>query len=195
VKRTINKTERVDDIMCAVSSPADMDMAEQDAVNLLRARHDLDPEEPDDFEIQQPVEAVQLRAATSRKLAMLLVAMGAVSLVVGGVGIMNIMLVAVTERRREIGIRLAIGARMRDVRLQFLLEAAAIGAGGAALGAGAGVLLSRALASGLGTTAVVSPSLVGFVALAGVLTGLVFGYLPAHQASALDPLEAIRAEN
>ena len=195
VRRTFNRTERIDDIMCAVSPPAAMDMAEQDAANLLRARHDLDPEELDDFEIQQPVEAVQLRAATSRTLASLLIAMGAVSLVVGGVGIMNIMLVAVTERRREIGIRLAIGARMRDVRRQFLLEAAAIGAGGAVLGAAAGVLLSRALADSLGTTAVVSPTLVALVALAGVVTGLVFGYLPAHQASALDPLEAIRSED
>jgi putative ABC transport system permease protein len=194
VHADVNRRTWIDDVMCSVTTPALMTRAQDEIAQLLRVRHNLDPGDPDDFQVQQPVETVELRARTTQTLGLLLTAIGAVSLVVGGVGIMNIMLVSVSERRREIGVRMAIGARVRDIRLQFLLEAAAIGLlgglSGIVLGWGGSLLLTWTL----GAPTVISHSLMVWVTIAAIGAGLLFGYLPAHRASSLDPIEAIRGD-
>ena len=128
-------------------------------------------------------------------MSALLVGIAAVSLIVGGVGIMNIMLVSVAERRQEIGVRLAVGARVRDIRLQFLVEAAALGLVGGAVGLGLGFLGVWILRSGVGWPASISADTAAVATLAAVGSALVFGLIPAHRAAALDPIDAIRIED
>jgi putative ABC transport system permease protein len=128
-------------------------------------------------------------------MTLMLTAIGAVSLVVGGVGIMNIMLVSVTERKREIGVRLAVGARVRDIRSQFLLEAAAIGLVGGVVGVGVGWAGAHALSYSFDWPTVILPDVVVAAVVTATGAGLVFGYYPAHRASNLDPIEAIRVED
>ena len=192
--RNLDRRTWVSDIMCAVAPVELMASAEQQATTLLRIRHDLGPDERDDFEIQHPVETLQLRASSSRTMNALLVGIAAVSLAVGGVGVMNIMLVSVAERRREIGIRLAVGARVRDIRWQFLIEAAALGLVGGTVGIGLGLLGAWILATGFGWPATVSPDTAVVATMAAVGTALLFGFFPAHRASALDPINAIRVD-
>ena len=194
-KKTLDRRDAVSDIMCAVVSPEALPRAEAGVVALLRARHRLAEGAPDDFQIQRPVETLQLRAQSARAMTAMLTAIGAVSLVVGGVGIMNIMLVSVTERKREIGIRLAIGARARDVRWQFLLEAAAIGLVGGVAGVGIGWASASILSYQFGWPTVILAEVVVTAVATAVAAGLVFGYYPAHRASNLDPMEAIRTED
>jgi putative ABC transport system permease protein len=193
--RNLDRRDRISDIMCGVSDPDVMDHAEAQAASLLRWRHDIYDGQSDDFEIQKPIEALEARAESARTMAMLLVGIGAVSLIVGGVGIMNIMLVTVADRRREIGVRLAMGARVRDIRRHFLLEAATLGLAGAICGVVAGRMASWAITQGLGWRADVSSEIVLTAVGVAVGAGLIFGYYPAHVASRMDPIEAIRAEN
>lgn len=192
--RNLDRRTWVTDVMCAVTSPDRMAGAEAQIVSLLRERHRLDPDEPNDFQIQRPIESLQLRAETARTMRLLLTAIGAVSLVVGGVGIMNIMLVAVTERRREIGVRLAVGARVRHIRWQFLAEASAIGVVGGLLGVALGWVGARVLSYGFDWPTVVSVDAVMLGAASAIGAGLIFGYYPAHRASRLEPIDAIRTE-
>jgi putative ABC transport system permease protein len=193
--RNLDRRTWVSDVMCAVSAPDQIDRATAEASLLLRIRHDLDPDEPDDFQIQRPVDTLRMRAQTAGTLTAMLTSMGAVSLLVGGVGIMNIMLVAVTERRREIGVRLAIGARVRDIRGQFLLEAAAIGLCGGIVGLLAGWLGAAVLSAWFAWPTVLEPEVMSGAAASAIAAGVVFGYLPAHQASRFDPIEAMRVED
>jgi putative ABC transport system permease protein len=194
-KKTLDRRDAVTDIMCALSSPDAMRSAEAGVVSLLRARHRLAEGAPDDFQIQRPIETLQLRAQSAEAMTAMLTAIGAVSLVVGGVGIMNIMLVAVTERKHEIGIRLAIGARARDVRWQFLLEAAGIGLVGGIVGVGVGWASAEILSSNFGWPTAILTEVVAVAVATAVGAGLVFGYYPAHRASNLDPIEAIRTDD
>ena len=192
--RNLDRRDSVSDIMCGVVAPERTGWAEAQAVDLLRWRHGLVAGEPDDFQIQRPIEAIETRAAATETMAMLLTGIGAVSLVVGGVGIMNIMLVSVTERKREIGVRLAIGARVRDIRAQFLAEAAALGFGGAACGIVLGSLAASAVSVLFGWPTSVSVDIVASGTGVAIGAGLLFGYYPAHLASRLDPIDAIRSE-
>jgi putative ABC transport system permease protein len=185
----------VTDIMCAVRDPQAMDRAEARVTALLRERHDLTGDQPDDFQIQKPLEVLQLRAQQASTMGLLLTAIGGVSLVVGGVGIMNIMLVSVAERKREIGIRLAIGARVRQVRLQFLLEAAMLGLLGGVAGVGLGLLASHVVSAGFGWPTRVSSDVLLLSLAAAIGAGIVFGYYPAYRASSADPIDAIRTES
>jgi putative ABC transport system permease protein len=194
-KASLDRRDSVSDIMCAVASPDQMTRAEVQATALLRLRHKLGDDEPDDFEIQRPIETLALRAQSARTMTLMLTAIGAVSLVVGGVGIMNIMLVSVTERKREIGVRLAIGARVRDIRAQFLLEAGVIGLIGGIVGIGVGWAAARVMSHQLEWPTVILPDVVATAVAAAVGAGLIFGYYPAHRASSLDPIEAIRLED
>ncbi len=162
--------------------------------DLLRARHRLAPNDPDDFMVRTLEEMASLRSESTRTMTMLLAGIAAVSLLVGGIGIMNIMLVSVTERTREIGLRLAVGARASDVLLQFLVEAAAISLAGGALGIALGFALSRAFSSFLGWPTAFAPEAVALAFGFSALVGIFFGFYPARRAARLDPIEALRHE-
>jgi putative ABC transport system permease protein len=194
VERNIDGRDRVSDIMCAVHLPDQTDAAEAAITDLLRERHRLDEEESDDFRIQRPIEVLSMRAASANTLSRLLIGIGAVSLVIGGVGILNIMLVSVAERRREIGIRLAIGARTRDIQRQFLIEAAALGFAGAGGGIALGWLAAWSFSATFDWPIFLSASIAVWAAAAALGASIVFGYFPAHVASNLDPLEVMRTE-
>jgi ABC-type antimicrobial peptide transport system permease subunit len=161
---------------------------------VLRERHHIEPGAPDDFKIRDLTEISQTFAATSRVMTNLLLVVALISLVVGGVGIMNIMLVSVTERTREIGIRMAVGARPRDILRQFLVEAVVLCLAGGVVG----ILLGRGISVTI--TALLHwptlpsvPAIVASVAVA-LSVGMIFGYYPAWKASRLDPIEALRYE-
>jgi putative ABC transport system permease protein len=166
-----------------------------DAISaVLRVRHKIQPGDNDDFMVRSLEDIAAIRTETTRTMTMLLASIAGVSLLVGGIGIMNIMLVSVTERTREIGLRLAIGARGGDVLLQFLVEAVVISLLGGSAGIGLGFGLSRGLTQFLQWPTYVSPEavLVAFGFAAGI--GIFFGFYPARKASALDPIEALRYE-
>jgi putative ABC transport system permease protein len=194
VRQFLNGRYWLDDIVCLVGSPDVMERAESQIVTLLRARHELTDEEPDDFDIRRPLEALELRAETTRRMTMMLTGIAAVSLVVGGIGIMNIMLVSVTERTYEIGLRLAVGARIADIRHQFLTEAALLGIAGGVIGVLGGYSASAILSASYGwnTASAGETAMLALVIAAGA--AVVFGYYPAHRASLLDPVDALRAE-
>jgi putative ABC transport system permease protein len=161
---------------------------------LLRQRHKLTANEPDDFTVRNMTDVAEAATETSKTMTILLACIAGVSLLVGGIGIMNIMLVSVTERTREIGIRMAIGARSSAVRSQFLIESIVLSLTGGTIGILLGIALSLAIPAMLGW-----PTLVSVMAIVGsvifsVAVGVFFGYYPARKAAALDPIEALRYE-
>jgi len=161
---------------------------------LLRARHNIPPGGADDFSVRTQEEIANVLTATTDTMTYLLASIAAVSLLVGGIGIMNIMLVSVTERTREIGLRLSVGARDTDVLLQFLTEAVVLSLAGGAIGVGAGFGASYALSELMQWTSLVEIEsvLLAFGCAAGI--GIFFGFYPARKAAALDPIEALRYE-
>jgi putative ABC transport system permease protein len=171
-----------------------MPEAEQEIRGLLRQRHRLQPFQDDDFNIRNLTEVLQSQEASSRVLTLLLAAIASVSLLVGGIGIMNIMLVSVTERTREIGLRMAVGARGRDILLQFLVEAVTLSLIGGVVGITMGLAGSYAIAYFAQWRTLVSTEAVvvafGFAAAVGVF----FGFYPARKAAALNPIDALRYE-
>jgi putative ABC transport system permease protein len=172
----------------------DRDEVEAQIRGLLRQRHHLRPEQEDDFDVRNPSDVLRTQEEASRVMTNLLAAIASVSLLVGGIGIMNIMLVSVTERTREIGLRMAVGARSRDILLQFLVEAVTLTLIGGALGIGAGLGGAHALSYFAEWQTLVAPEsiLVAFGVAATV--GIVFGLYPARRAARLDPIEALRFE-
>jgi putative ABC transport system permease protein len=167
---------------------------QQQIIDLLRQRHRIQPGREDDFTVRNQQEITEAATATSKIMRFFLAAVAGVSLVVGGIGIMNIMLVSVTERTREIGIRMAVGAKGHDILLQFLIEAVTLSAIGGTLGILLGVGGSRLLATQMNWPILTSTSSVvsAFVFSAGV--GVFFGFYPARKASQLDPIDALRYE-
>ncbi len=161
---------------------------------VLRTRHKLFPSDPDDFMVRTQEEMAAIRTETTRTMTTLLAAIAGVSLIVGGIGIMNIMLVSVTERTREIGLRMAIGARGKDVLLQFLVEAVTISLFGGLLGIALGYGLSAAAERFLTWPTAIPPNAIGLAFGCAAGTGVFFGFYPARKASNLDPIEALRFE-
>ncbi len=161
---------------------------------LLRQRHRLAEEQDDDFIVRNLTEIANTATAAASTLSWLLAAVAGVSLLVGGIGIMNIMLVSVTERTREIGLRLAVGARQRDVLSQFLIEATTLATIGGAVGIALGVGAATAIARFAGWPFVISPQTILIAVGVSGLIGVFFGFYPARQAARLDPIEALRRE-
>jgi ABC-type antimicrobial peptide transport system permease subunit len=184
----------VDQILARATTTADIPAAINQITGLLRERHRIHPGQPEDFSIRDMTEMTNALSSTSQLMSGLLLCVALISLVVGGVGIMNIMLVSVTERTREIGLRMAVGARARDILRQFLLEAVVLcllgGAMGIVFGRG-GSFLVRFL---LHWPTELSLPAIAAAVLVSATVGLLFGYYPAWKASRLDPIEALRYE-
>jgi putative ABC transport system permease protein len=184
----------LDDIFCSAVSREAMPEATHQIVALLRERHHLTPGEVDDFNIRRPEDVVEAQLATSRIMTLLLASIASLSLLVGGIGIMNIMLVSVTQRTREIGVRLAVGATEQDVQLQFLSEAIALSVVGGVLGLLAGILSSYAVENLFQFPTKLTPQIFAIGSLFSTAVGILFGYYPAHKASQLDPIQGLRYE-
>jgi len=184
----------VNRIMVSAVSQKRSDAAQEEVTELLRSRHNIRPDEEDDFNVRNMADIASAVAQSSRVLTLLLASIASVSLLVGGIGIMNIMLVSVTERTREIGIRMAVGAKGRDVLLQFLVEAVVT----SLLGGVIGILFGIGASQLIGLLAKWStPMVPGAIALAfafSAVVGIFFGYYPARRAANLDPIEALRYE-
>ncbi len=177
-----------------VKDAALMEEAETQIRELLRQRHRLQPGQEDDFNVRVLSELFAAQEESARVMTMLLAAIASVSLLVGGIGIMNIMLVSVTERTREIGLRMAVGARSRDILTQFLVEVVTLALAGGLLGIGVGLLSARVIASLSNWSIEVPPEAIGLAFVFSAAVGIFFGFYPARKASRLDPIEALRYE-
>ena len=177
-------TDRLDDLPQAVEGIRET----------LRARHRLQPEQPDDFTIRTQVDIGSVQEGTSQTLTMMMFAIASISLVVGGIGIMNILLVSVTERTREIGVRMAVGAKRRHILAQFLIEAMTLSVIGGLLGIVLGILGARATTVVAGWPTIISAESVVVAFFFSLAVGLFFGLYPARKASRLNPIEALRYE-
>ena len=194
VMRLLKGSTKIDMFMASAVSQAAVPEAQKQIEALLRQRHRLQPGQDSDFMLRSQQEIAQTADETSRTLSVLLASAASISLLVGGIGIMNIMLVSVTERTREIGIRMAIGAKGRDILTQFLIEALALSIAGGAIGIGLGIGASRFLAWKARWPIMLSPSAVALAFCFSAAIGIFFGFYPARKASLLDPIEALRYE-
>jgi putative ABC transport system permease protein len=181
-------------IQIKVAAPDLIPEVEQQVTDLLRQRHRLQPYQENDFQVRNLSDMFAAQEASSRTMTLLLGAIASVSLLVGGIGIMNIMLVSVTERTREIGLRMAVGARSRDILGQFLIEAVTLALIGGLLGVLLGVGISTVIASLAGWSILITAGSIGMAFGSSALIGIFFGYFPAHKAAFLDPIEALRYE-
>jgi putative ABC transport system permease protein len=181
-------------IALGVASANDLDYVQGEAEALLRQRHKLQPGAEDDFNVRNIAEIISTRTATTNLMSKLLGAVATICLVIGGIGIMNIMLVSVTERIREIGLRMAVGAGPRDVRRQFLAEAMLISMIGGVIGIAIGIAGALLVGKFSELPVQVNANVVGLAAAFSIATGLFFGYYPARKASLLDPIEALRQQ-
>jgi len=181
-------------IFASATSQADISLAVKQVSALLRQRHHLRPSEADDFIIRSPMELAQAQAQSSQILTVLLACIASVSLLVGGIGIMNIMLVSVTERTREIGVRMAVGATEEDVQRQFLSEAVVLSSLGGLIGIVVGMIASLLVSKWLGWTTLISTLSIVVAVIFSAAVGIFFGYYPARKAARLDPIEALRYE-
>ncbi len=181
-------------IMVKAKSTEELDRAETQIKELLRQRHRLGPSQEDDFTVRNLTQMMQMAEQASNVMALLLAAIASVSLLVGGIGIMNIMLVSVTERTREIGIRMAVGAKSWDIRTQFIIEALILSLIGGLIGVLLGILSAELLSFFAGWTILISTySIVLSFGFSG-LVGIFFGFYPAYKASLMNPIDALRHE-
>jgi len=194
VMKRLMGASRLNIILVAAAAPDLVDQAQEEITALLRQRHRIGRGQDDDFMMRSQEEIAQRAAAATGTMSMLLGSVAAISLLVGGIGIMNIMLVSVTERTREIGIRRAVGAKGRHILLQFLLEAVILSVVGGGIGIGLGVLASRMIARFAGWAVVIAPHSIALAFGFAALIGIFFGFYPARKASRLDPIEALRYE-
>jgi len=190
----VARQRSVGTIWVKVGDGVDTRIVEEQVRSLLRQRHRVQPGADDDFSLRNLQEVMAAQEASSRVLALLLAAVASVSLLVGGIGIMNIMLVSVTERTREIGLRMAVGARTRDILGQFLVEAVTLSLIGGLVGVALGMASSYAIASFFGWRVLLSAEAVGLAVAFAFVIGGFFGFYPARKASRLNPVEALRFE-
>jgi len=190
----VARQRSVGTIWVKVGDGVDTRIVEEQVRSLLRQRHRLQPGADDDFSLRNLQEVMAAQEASSRVLALLLAAVASVSLLVGGIGIMNIMLVSVTERTREIGLRMAVGARTRDILGQFLVEAVTLSLIGGLVGVALGMGSSYAIASFFGWRVLLSAEAVGLAVAFAFVIGVFFGFYPARKAARLNPVEALRFE-
>ena len=181
-------------IMVQAVDAHSMDEAQSEIEALVRQRHRIQPGQDDDFTVRNLSDVFSAQESSARVMSILLGAIASVSLVVGGIGIMNIMLVSVTERTREIGLRIAIGARTRDLLAQFLVEAVTLSILGGIAGILVGVTASALISHFAGWNTLVSPTAIALAFVFSALVGVFFGYYPARKAALLDPIEALRFE-
>jgi putative ABC transport system permease protein len=193
MKRVIGGTT-LRNINVQVGDARQLPAAQQQIISLLRQRHNIRPGKDDDFTVRGQQEIADMATAQSKTMTVLLGAIAGVSLIVGGIGIMNIMLVSVTERTREIGVRLAVGAHGRDILTQFLIEAVALSSVGGLIGIAFGVGASRVLSVYENWPTLISLSSIILSFLFSAAVGIFFGFYPARKAAALDPIEALRYE-
>jgi len=184
----------VRNIMVKVKNDGDLDSVERDINALLRQRHRIAPKADNDFHVMNLTQMMQMAEQSTRVMTLLLGAIASVSLLVGGIGIMNIMLVSVTERTREIGIRMAVGAKTWDIRLQFIIEALTLSLMGGVIGIVLGVGGAKILGVLAGWPTVVSPLSIMLAFGFSALVGIFFGFYPAYKASLLNPIDALRYE-
>jgi ABC-type antimicrobial peptide transport system permease subunit len=184
----------IDRIRASAVSADRIPEAVEQITQVLRDRHRLAPDQPDDFDIRNMAEISQMLSSTTSQMTNLLLSVAMISLLVGGVGIMNIMLVSVTERTREIGLRMAVGARSRDILRQFLVEAVGLCLVGAALGVMVGHGGSLLVEHFLKWPVATSPTAIAAAVVVAASVGIGFGFYPAWRASRLDPIEALRYE-
>jgi len=184
----------VQTIVVKAVSAERVDEAQEQIAALLRQRHRIGPEREDDFNVRNLSDIAEAATTTARVMAILLGSVASISLLVGGIGIMNIMLVSVTERTREIGIRMAVGARSRDIMLQFLVEAVVMAATGGLIGIFFGVGSSELIKQWAQWPTLIDPAIIAIAFLFSGAVGVFFGFYPAKKAANLDPIEALRYE-
>ncbi len=194
MQKRLLRITHVQTILVSAVSAERVQEAQEQITLLLRQRHRIGPDRDDDFTIRNLSDIAEAASSTARVMAVLLGAVASISLLVGGIGIMNIMLVSVTERTREIGIRMAVGARGSDIMLQFLVEAVVMAATGGSIGILLGIGSSEVLKLWAQWPTLVSPSIVAVAFLFSGAVGVFFGFYPAKKASTLDPIDALRYE-
>jgi putative ABC transport system permease protein len=193
VQKKLQGIQHINNVTISAATPETAPVSAAIA-ETLRARHKLMGSDPDDFMVRTQEEMASVRTETTRTMTTLLAAIAGVSLLVGGIGIMNIMLVSVTERTREIGLRMAIGARGKDVLMQFLVEAIVLSLFGGLLGIGMGYVMSAAAERFLQWPTSIPANAIGMAFGFAAATGVFFGFYPAKKAAGLDPIEALRFE-
>ncbi len=190
----LSKNRHLDSIEISVTSDKYMKVAESEVEAIMRESHRLKADDDADFDIMNMSDVIETASATAKTLTALLAAIAGVSLIVGGIGIMNIMLVAVTERTREIGIRMSVGARKKDILFQFLSESVILSLMGGLVGILLSFAICWALTSFFGLPTVIEPGIILASALFAVAVGVFFGFYPARKAASLYPIEALRYE-
>ncbi|MCC6714630.1 MAG: FtsX-like permease family protein, partial [Gammaproteobacteria bacterium] len=194
VQRRLTGSQDITRLIVSVKNGASIDAVKQQLILLLRERRNIGENQDDDFRVMDTRQIAETLTSTTRILTMLLGAVAAVSLLVGGIGIMNIMLVSVTERTREIGIRLAIGALEREVLLQFLIEAVVLSSLGGLIGIAIATAASIALAGAMNVPYMFDAGINLLSFLFSAAIGVIFGYFPARRAAGLNPIDALRHE-
>jgi putative ABC transport system permease protein len=194
MKRVLGGGTTLRNINAQVASPRDLAPAQQQIISLLRQRHNIREGREDDFTVRNQEEIAAAQTATTETMTALLGGVALISLVVGGIGIMNIMLVSVTERTREIGTRMAVGAHGRDILTQFLIEAISLSAVGGIIGIVTGIVAAKTIAFMKNWPSLISPASIVLAFLVSAGVGVFFGFYPARKAARLDPIDALRYE-